>query len=639
MVCSAHTMIPSKLTIQDLFASTRQYVVPLYQRSYVWTRDGQWEPLWEDIETKALRIAAGERPPPHFLGAAVLNQIPTFGNEISKRQVIDGQQRLTTLQIFLVALRDHIVHAKNAVEDEDLAERLQSLLEGVRPLTENTGPMANRKVERHKVWPTNFDREVFVQVVNAGGIEEVNKIFPLTKLPRKRTFEPGPRLVECYRYFAQRIRDFAATPGAGQHPLEMLYQTIKQCLQLVVIELENDDDPQVIFETLNARGMPLLPSDLIRNHLFGRAPGQGHEIDTLYNEQWRHYDELNSDGTPGFWKQDMKQGRLLRPRFDIFFQHYLTCRSESEVSPAHLFQHFRTWWGSTKPERDVRTELETLHRFSDAYREFIEPDRISAADPTLARFLRHLRVLDTSTAYPLLLLLLVEAKERIVCEERDRILVDLESFLVRSWICARPSKNYNKIFTALLKESRGAPTLDHGLIRTRLLAVSGDAAWPDDAQFERAWMSEPVYARLGSSGIQMVLSAIHDGMLTSKQERVSIAGPLTVEHIMPQAAKPALAQTPVPGEPTAEEYRDEIVHTFGNLTLLTQKLNSEVSNGPYKEKREEILSQGLLRLHAYFRDVDVWDEAAILKRGKALFAFARELWPYPARPSPTDLPR
>lgn len=630
-------MIPSKITIQDLFASTRQYVVPLYQRSYVWTREGQWEPLWEDIEAKASKIAAGEQPPPHFLGAAVLNQISTFGNEISKRQVIDGQQRLTTLQIFLVALRDHILHAKNAATDEELTDRLQSLLEGVRPLTENIGPMANRKVERHKVWPTNFDRDVFVQVVTAEGLEEVNRRFPLTKLPKKRTPEPGPRLVECYRYFAQQIRDFAASPGAGPHPLEMLYQTIKQCLQLVVIELENDDDPQVIFETLNARGMPLLPSDLIRNHLFGRANGQGHDIDALYNEQWRHYDELNADGTPGFWKQDMKQGRSLRPRFDIFFQHYLTCRLESEVSPAHVFQPFRAWWAAARPERDVRAELVTLHRFSDGFRDFIEPDRIAAADPTLARFLRHFRVLDTSTAFPLLLFLLVEARERIAREERDRILVDLESFLVRSWICARPAKNYNKIFTALLKDSRGVSPLDHRLIRARLLAISGDAAWPDDPQFERAWMSEQVYTRLGSSGVQMVLGAIHDQMLTARQERVSIAGPLTVEHVMPQVWRthwppPAPAPTVTPGDPTPEERRDELLHTFGNLTLLTQKLNSDVSNGPYPAKREEILGQGLLRLHAYFRNVEVWDEANILIRGRALFAHAARLWPYPARP-------
>lgn len=631
-------MIPAKLTIHELFEKTLQYVVPLYQRSYVWTREGQWEPLWEDIEDKAAAISRGERPMPHFLGAVVLNQIQVFGNEVFKKQVIDGQQRLTTLQLFLAALRDHIESATKAASDEGVREQLSDLLHSVSSLTRNRGVMARPEVERYKVWPTNFDRQCFTAVISATSMTKVNEQYPIVRLPRRRTPEPGPLLVEAYRFFSDKIGAFVRADGAtgavGKHPLMFLYEAIRQSLHLVVIELEQDDDPQVIFETLNARGVPLLASDLIRNHLFGRAVAQGDDADALYQQYWVHYDERAVDGRDGFWKRKVKQGRLLRPRFDNFFQHYLACRSESDVSPAHLFQHFRAWWEQVPRERSVRDELIELQRFSKAFRTFHEPASLTGTDGRLGQFLGRLRVLDTSTLYPLLLFLLVEAAERLSRADRDGMLTDLESYLIRSWICGLPSKNYNKIFNGILKDLRRMPALARSALQSRLLAVTGDNAWPDDAQFERAWVREPIYGRIESAGVQMVLGAIHDHMLTSKQEKITIAGPLSVEHVMPQNWRQhwsAPAQTAAMGgaDETPEERRSILLHSFGNLTLLTQPLNSSVSDGPFQTKRAEYVKQGLLRFHSYFQSVQDWNEDEIVRRGLSLFAHAKILWPYP----------
>jgi hypothetical protein len=206
---------------------------------------------------------------------------------------------------------------------------------------------------------------------------------------------------------------------------------------------------------------------------------------------------------------------------------------------------------------------------------------------------------------------------------------------VRSFICTRPVKNYSRIFTALLQQLKALPTLDAEAVRSRLLAIKGDNAWPDDAAFEAAWLRGRAYESLRSHGVQMVLGAIHEQMLTSKQEHVTIAGDLSVEHVMPQSwretwdAPKALAQS-TPDQQSAEERRDQLVQTFGNLTLLTQALNSSVSNGPYKDKQKEYAAHALLRLNAYFHNVPVWDEDAIVTRGKALFTHAKAIWKHGA---------
>lgn len=625
-------MIPTKLSVVEVFTQTKQYAVPLYQRAYVWGREGQWEPFWEDVEAIASCLANGKTAVPHFLGAVVLAQHDTHGIEIAKRDVIDGQQRLTTLQVLLAALRDQVAEAREAVKGTPAEEPLQDLADSVAPLTRNKGMMHAPDVERHKVWPTNTDRTVYVSVLTAGARAALDVKFPLVKPKFKQAPDPRPPLVEAYQYFSAEIRKFcdAHTPSP-RHPLEAIFLAFDKYLQLVVIELEREDDPQAIFESLNAHGAPLRASDLIRNHVFGRAAAQQEDADTLYERSWKQFDDNGLQGAPGFWRHMVKQGRLRHPRFELFFQHYLSARTSTEVTPLRVFQTFRQYWKDQSPEPRVRDELARIERFAEVFRWFHEPARIEPARPVLGRFLRRMRAIDTSTFYPLMLFLLEEAGDRIAASERDGIVTSLESYLIRSWICGRPTKNYSRIFTALLLQIQALKTIDADAVRSRLLAIKGDNAWPDDAAFETAWMRSPAYVSLRSSGVQMVLGAIHEQMLTSKQEQVTITSSLSVEHVMPLGWRdewplPSPLPPTLSGQQSAEERRDALVQTFGNLTLLTQPLNSAVSNGPYAAKRTEYIAQALLRLNTYFHDVPVWDEEAIATRGKALFAHAAAIW-------------
>ncbi|MDO8431112.1 MAG: DUF262 domain-containing protein [Candidatus Binatus sp.] len=316
------TMQPSTLTIHEVFEKERRYTVPLFQRSYVWTEEGEWEPLWSDIERQAnnsLQTLSNDRQSTtsHFLGAIVLNVAKVFGRGLARSEIIDGQQRLTTLQIFLAALRDF---AQNV--ERDVAETAKRLT--LNPLRD---PKSD---ERFKVWPTNADRLVFMNVLEAGSLDEVLARFGKTPLGGKTAM---PRMAEAYKFFFNAIQQFVEEdcPSETSSPdryqgtklsqgdrLYAILHALKTSLQFVVIELEEKDDPQVIFETLNARGQPLLPSDLIRNTVFLDASYKGIDIDSLYQKYWRHFDERRSPspddrGEDRFWHQFERQGRLLRP--------------------------------------------------------------------------------------------------------------------------------------------------------------------------------------------------------------------------------------------------------------------------------------------------------------------------------------
>ena len=216
------------------------------------------------------------------------------------------------------------------------------------------------------------------------------------------------------------------------------------------------------------------------------------------------------------------------------------------------------------------------------------------------------------------------------------ILQDLESYLIRRLVCGFTTKSYNRFFLGLLRRLREADVISRSLVQEHLLEGTGPAVvWPNDTRFSRAWLSQPVYRNIKSHRVEMILSAINARLHSAKQEPVTFEGTLTVEHVLPVAwaapdwPDPPSHPDPEDGEETAEELRNRLLHTFGNLTLLTQPLNSSVSNGPYEKKRPEITKHSLSRLNAWFQTEAEWNESKIQERGKVLLETAKDAWPRP----------
>lgn len=616
-------MKPSKMTVYELFETQRRYVVPLFQRPYVWERERQWEPLWEDISVKAGQVfdqgTDKHNLSSHFLGAAVLHSIPVFGKQVRALQIIDGQQRLTTLQILLLALRDF----SQFVGFESIARDLARL-------TVNDSRM-EQPYEKYKVWPTTADQVVFEEIYSASAPHILSQKYPLVRIKYSNRFAPRPRLVEAYLYFYQAIEQYVldtydddetvplkvdSLTTEQEERIEALLETLQKYLELVVIELEERDDPQIIFETLNARGVPLLPSDLIRNYVFLEASSNGENAEELYDALWKPYDINDS-----FWQKEERQGRLLRPRIDLFMFHYLTFKTESVLNINQLFDAFRNWWQSPIGKRSARQQLEEIQAYSKLYESFFN----SLGRSRLGVFVRRLQILDTSTIYPLLLFLYGERTD-IDPVELDGILEDLESYLVRRLLCRLTAQNYNRFFVSLLKQLRKEPVITRQFVQNYLLTSQSAAArFPTDGEFHQAWCL-PVYGVVTQGRLSMILEALDLAMENKKQEQILITQKLTIEHVRPR--NPASEHD----WPSLPETQTGIIHTLGNLTLLTGALNTIISNGSFAKKRPEIAKQSRLRLNTYFQnfsDSDVWGVPEIQARTDTLFEFAKAIWPYP----------
>lgn len=622
-------MKANAVSLLAIFEKKLRLEVPLFQRQYVWNRQRQWEPLWEDISRKFIEYLEGRKEAPvHFLGAMVLDQKQTPTTHVEKRQVVDGQQRLITLQIFLAAFRDFSrEHTCEALAKEcDL-------------YTLNRGMMADPEVDKFKVWPTQLDRPQFSDVITSGSRADLEKKHPLRYRKYARKQEPRPRMVEAYLFFHNLLSEFfigdvSDPPIAGNQPLESrldeCLQAVKNALQVVVIDLDPDDDPQVIFETLNFRGEPLLPADLLRNFIFLRAARQGEPHEALYNEYWRRFDDL-------FWHQEVRQGRLYHPRSNLFMQHFLSSRQTVDIPIKHLFIEYKFWIEKQHPFPTVRDELAALASQGEDFRRIIDPKKDDHLFP-LANFLV---CFDIGTVYPLLLFLLdVKLSE----EDWNSISITLESYLLRRAVCGFPTKAYNHIFLNLTRFLRRESPMPENLYK-HLSGLSGESSeWPTDEVFYSAWQSGHAYQTLNNPKIVHILRRLSESFLGSKTERISIDSPLTVEHILPQnwlenwplldgsrGLTPQELWNCEPGDTRAEatKRRNSLLQTFGNLTILTQPLNSAVSNADWKAKKPELLCSSLLPINQRLHAFEKWDEEAIERRGRELFERAMSIWPVP----------
>lgn len=609
-----------------VFEKKLRLEVPLFQRQYVWSREQQWEPLWEDIERKFTEFLEGRKDAPvHFLGAMVLDQKQTPTTHVERRQVIDGQQRLTTLQIFLSAFRD-FCRAHGA---EELAKEVEGF-------TLNKGMMAEPEVDKFKVWPTKLDRAQFADVITAQGKAELEKKHPLVYRKYARKPEPRPRMVEAYFFFYESLSrfflgGFSEPPLCADSPitarLEEAFQALKNALQVVVIDLESGDDAQVIFETLNARGEPLLPADLLRNFIFLRAARAGEAQDLLYDQYWKQFDDQ-------FWREEIRQGRLSRPRSDLFMQHFLSSRQCVDIPIKHLFVEYKFWIGKAQPFTCVRDELATLARQGVDFRRLVAPE----AEDHLRPLIQFLSAFEISTAFPFLLALL---DKRVDEQTLDEIAVVLESYLLRRAVCGLTTKNYNRIFLQITKSLR---TGDANAQRLReiLFEMKGDSSeWPSDEAFSKAWMDANAYSTLNNLKLVHIFKRLNQRTLTGKQEKIEITGDLSIEHLLPQNwIEHWLLADGTTGmdwneqqdadrdDPryTGSKRRDAALQTMGNLTILTQPLNSSVSNSAWSVKRPALLNS-LLPINVMLATVEKWDEEAIEKRGKALLSHALKIWP------------
>ena len=264
----------------------------------------------------------------------------------------------------------------------------------------------------------------------------------------------------------------------------------------------------------------------------------------------------------------------------------------------------------------------------------------------LSAFGRRLAPWDVTTINPLVLRIAGEPDLRT--PEKKAMLRDLLSFLVRRAVCGLTTKNYNKYFLQILRHLE-AEGFSRGILQTFLLDQHTETTlWPNERDFKEAWCQSPIYDDLGSRRVAALLVEIEKAMRTKFNEDIDIKNRLSIEHIMPEKwekhwplsdgsylkgnAYLHLLISDRDDEKTKEVARREnLKHTLGNLTLLTQPLNSRVSNGPFEKKHPQIAKESALALNRHFQSQEFWEEDAIIGRSQQMFMFARTLWPRPER--------
>lgn len=580
-------------SLNAIFGPDCQFLVPMFQRPYRWNESDQWQPLWEDVRDLAEGLLADGDVAEHFLGAVVLESVDVPTGTMQQRNVIDGQQRLTTLQLLLASVRD-VAGERGFIPYE----------RALRRLTTNEDPLATDPDVAFKVWPTIQDRDWFKLALSAD-----------QKAIGSSIRDPEALIVQSYTFFRRAVSDWLGDGDAVEARLDALVRVLRDSMIIVAIDLSAKDNPQAIFETLNDRGAPLSPSDLVKNLLLQLAARQGEDAAALHDKYWLKL-------TSGYWNADRRQGRIVRPTLDLFLSHYLVNQTEKEVRSNDVYVVFKRWVRNDTS----RTAAEHMAEFYDYASIFRSWDEADPATPVGIFFNRLHDHLDTTAAHPVLLELFVLWYREAISEAEllDGLAV-LEGYLVRRMIVRANNKNYNRMFVELLVALRARGEATVGECLRSFLGGQTDTHgfWPNDSYVRAALTDRRTYGAVRSGRIGMVLGAVNAAWNSTKTEQVTFTSALEIEHLLPRGWRDHWDLPP--GDPREQaDVRDNILHTIGNLTLITGTLNKDVSNGPWLKKRVAILEHSALNLN---RDLpEVWDHEAIAARSLRIAETVCSLW-------------
>lgn len=534
--------------LQDIIEGTKQYILPLFQRSYSWDKK-EWDILWEDL----CELSEMDNPRSHFIGSIVNMPTTSVPEGVSKYMLIDGQQRITTVFIILSLLRD----LANQNEDQEFAEEINNTLL-VNPYKKGN--------DYFKLMPTQIDRDEF------------------HKLIQNELDGSDSQIKKAYTYFESKLK---------RNPIDknLLKKLITNYLSIVSIVLDNDDNPYLVFESLNAKGRPLTQADLIKNYFFMRI----------------HIDQQN-DVYTRFW-QPMET--RLGERLTDYIRHYLMM--DGSIVKQNDVYH------SLKDKVDQNNAIEYLKDLSNTsiyYQKLIYPENES--DNMIKKYLFRLNRIEVTTAYPLLLNFYKSfALNKINSSQFTDLLKLLENYLIRRFVSGLPTNQLNKIFPTViiaLNSNYQNQFIDG------LKAILPTKGYPKNSTFRKSILESKLYGG-GDRSIKtkLILETIEESF--AHREAVPFTN-LTIEHVMPQTLSEWWQN--YLGDDWEIVYELQL-HNIGNLTLTGY--NSELSNDDFPSKKK-LYADSHLEINKYFATVTDWKKNDIERRAKTLAEIVINIWPY-----------
>lgn len=551
-----------KGNIYEILNGNKQFLIPVYQRFYSWDIE-QCKRLWNDIVEMQRKGKVG-----HFVGSIVNIAEQAMPTGVQKYMIIDGQQRMTTLTLLLLALRDYAI--KNPGDTSINARRIDNML--LKNEYENGD-------ERYKLLLTETDRDILINLVEEKPIAEGTR----------------SRLIENYKFFADKLADKEILPAE-------VYESIGK-LQIVNITLDRAvDDAQAIFESLNSTGKELSESDLIRNYVLMGL--ESSEQIYVYEHLWRPMEQLFVYET---------QGTVM----DAFFRHYLTMKLARIPKQARVYEEFKLYHLNCE-FGTIRELCQDLLDYAKYYTNIVFKRNF---DLDLKKLYEDIIDLRMEVSYPFLLKIHHDCTDGIITsDELKEILKLCISYVLRRAICEIPTNSMNKTFATLKNYIKP----DDYLNSVKAFFVMQDTykEFPDNDKFEGAFVSRDIYNMRARN---YILSRLEN----FENKAPIIIENYTIEHIMPQNKNLSLEWQADLGADW-QEVQKKYLHTIGNLTLTAY--NSEMSDRPFREKMNMPggFKESALRLNKYIVLLNEWNEKHIQERANMLAKQAESIWPYPS---------
>ncbi|GAA8364281.1 DUF262 and DUF1524 domain-containing protein [Helicobacter pylori] len=527
-----------------------QFVIPIYQRLYSW-KEEQCKQLWDDI----IKIGGNDEMNGHFIGSILY--VRDGITHSSPLLIIDGQQRLTTITLLLIALRNHL-------SDEYKRKKIESYLI-------NSNKDGDKKF---RLILSESDKDTLLSLIDKN---------------KRKPSEPSVKIVENFELFEKWISE-------NTDKLETIFKGLEK-LMIVWIALDKEkDDPQLIFESMNSKGIELTQTDLIRNYIIMETEVEKQE--NFYENYWRAMEK------------DFTQNETL---FNRFVRHYLTIKTGKIPNEKRVYEAFKDY--QQKEGIEIENLLKDLQKYCGY---FCQIAFKKEADKDLNKALSFLVDLERDVVYPLLLELYSDYSDGVLSKQDFIPIIALtESYICRRAVCGIPSSGLNKFFASFTKKIQKDEYLES--IEKHFGSLTENRRFPDDDEFKEEFMRKDFYK------FELIEYLLYRMENFNRKEREP-TNKYTTEHIMPQKLteewKRDLGQD-------YERIHTQYLHTIGNLTLTGY--NSEYRNKSFQEKQgmENGFKQSPLRLNQSLKDLESFGEKEIEKRANDLADLALKIWVSP----------
>ncbi len=513
--------------------------------------------MWDNIIEEYQELKANPNTTSeHFIGTIIIKQIMSTQVGATEYELIDGQQRLTTICLLLKAFHD-------ACEDETAKNWIGKFIS----FEDSYG---NGKI---RILHSKVDRARFQEIIQDKSSNNIlwDQLKELKTEDFEKRLELENRITGAYLFFRRKV-----TEQCDLDDIRSYINVIIERLPVIHMALNAEDDVQQIFDTINSLGVKLTTAELLKNLLYSKKP-----VIDLYEECWYEIFEADEDLIE-FWNRDRTSGRVRRTTVELFLYSYLVILKESPVKLEALFKEFKSYINDMNDDqllefaKDIRSYAEVYKKLPDGENlseiSFVEHDK---------RFFHVIREFEITTIFPLILYLFKEVND---VNERIKILNVLESYVTRRTICKLTTKNYTNLFLSLLSEVKKMTVISAESIKEALLKFKEDTnRFPDNEEFKRAFHTASLTNKY-SREVLFCLALYQLNNDYTDNPKLNLSG-FSVEHMMPKKWKNNWHNFPENGDEVARNYK---LLTIGNLTLVKGKLNSSMRDSNWSKKKEAL---------------------------------------------------